>query len=110
MTKLILLSLTILLVNTARADITVDFEGYCMNELQLNNLLQKYNEKPMFRMSSTRILSENMVKNSPTTLYANPKEGSWTLVEKSTDELYCVVATGMGITPIRTKNEKEISH
>jgi ferredoxin-NADP reductase len=50
-----------------------------------------------------------MVKNSPTTLYANPKEGSWTLVEKSTDELYCVIATGMGITPIREKNGKEVS-
>ena len=109
MIRLILL-LAILLANPARADITVEFEGYCMTESQLNNLLQKYNEKPMFKMSSTRILSENMVKNSPTTLYANPKEGSWTLVEKSTDELYCVVATGMGITPIRTKNEKEISH
>ena len=109
MIRLILL-LAVLLANPARADITVDFEGYCMTEPQLKNLLQKYNEKPMFKMSSTRILSENMVKKSPTTLYANPKEGSWTLVEKSTDELYCVVATGMGITPIRTKNEKEISH
>jgi hypothetical protein len=88
---------------------TVEFSSYCMGEKKLNMLMQKYNESPMMTMTSTRILNEKMIRNSPTILFANPKEGSWTLVEKATDELYCVVATGVGITPIRNKSDKEVS-
>ena len=109
MRKLLLSLVLIPSLAYSSQEITVEFQSYCMTEPQLKNLLQKYNEKPMFKMASTRILSENMVKNSPTTLYANPKEGSWTLVEKSTEDLHCVIAAGMGITPIRSKNDKEVS-
>ena len=109
MKKLLLLLALIPSLAYPSEETTVEFSSYCMNEKQIKNLLQKHKEVPMFNMSSTRILNEKMIRHSPTTLFANPKEGSWTLVEKVMDELYCVIATGMGITPITTKDNKEVS-
>lgn len=109
MKKLLLLLILLPTLAYPSEENTVEFSSYCMSEKQLTNLLQKYKEVPMFTMSSTRVLNEKMIRHSPTTLFANPKEGSWTLVEKVMDELYCVIATGMGITPIRSKSDKEVS-
>lgn len=109
MRKLLLSLVLIPSLAYSSQDIVVDFQSYCMTEPQLKKLLSQYNESPMLNMYSTRILNETTIRTSPTTLYANPKEGSWTLVEKSTEELHCVIAAGMGITPVRSKSNKDIS-
>ena len=55
-------------------------------------------------------MSDGTAKHYGTTLFANVKESSWTLVEQVDEKTYGVVAAGMNLTPAKRKNDKDISH
>jgi len=91
-------------------ELIVPFQAYCMPLERLQTLMTKYSEVPMINMSSTRIMSDGTAKHYGTTLFANAKESSWTLVEQVDEKTYCVVAAGMNLTPAKRKNDKDVSN
>lgn len=109
MRTLSILLLGAFLLPTHASELIVPFQAYCMPLEKLQSLMNKYSEVPMINMSSTRILSDGSVKTNGTTLFANPKEKSWTLVEQTDDNVYCVIGAGMDLTPADSKNTNKIS-
>jgi hypothetical protein len=70
----------------------------CVNEQQLSATLDDFQETPAMTMISTRIIMGQEVANS-TVLFVNYKERTWTLVEKISEDMYCISALGSNIDP-----------
>ena len=88
------------------SEVIVPFESYCMPLEKLQSLINKYSEVPMIDMTSTRLLSDGTIKHNGTTLFVNLKETSWTLVEQTDKNVYCVIGAGMNLSPSKQGNNQ----
>lgn len=77
---------------------TVKFDAYCMSTQAIGKILGKYEEQPMMNMIVGRDV-EGKSMEFVTILFANPKTGTWSLVERVGEEAFCVTATGTKIAP-----------
>lgn len=71
----------------------------CGGEDQFNAVLDKYEELPFATMSSTREIPGVGFKINPVVIFVNPKTKTYTMIERLSEEVYCIVSVGDGITP-----------
>ena len=79
-----------------------DTKIVCVSEDVLFKSLNGYGEKPMVHMVSHRKINdgtEESINSYPTILFVNPNTGTWTLVEKHTENILCVVTIGQQLKP-----------
>lgn len=76
----------------------VKFDAYCMSSKMFGVIAAKYEEQPMMVMISGRTVGEKDMEFT-TVMFANPKTGSWSLVERIGEDVFCVVATGSKLAP-----------
>lgn len=77
----------------AHAEIVYPTRIVCVAEEQLTPVLNKYQEKPVLKFSSIRMIG-NSQGYLQAVLYMNLTTKTWTLVEQWADDLYCIVAIG----------------
>jgi hypothetical protein len=77
---------------------TVKFDAYCMTTQALGAVLAKYEEQPMMSMLAGREVGGQSME-FVTIMFANPKSGTWSLVERVAEDAFCVTATGTKIAP-----------
>lgn len=82
----------------------IQVTAICGGVEELRNILNKYGEKAMLNFSSYRLEGENII-TYPTTMFVNPKEGSFTIVEKRDSDVFCVVTTGVDLQPSTGNNK-----
>lgn len=70
----------------------------CVSEQELTPVLNKFQEQPVLKFSSMRIIG-NAQGYLQSVLYMNPTTKTWTLVEQWADDLYCIVAIGENAEP-----------
>jgi len=73
-------------------------ETICLNSNELTETINEFKELPYVRGSSMPI-SQDDVKFS-LVIFVNPSTGSFTIVEKRSDDSYCVIAIGTGFAPV----------
>lgn len=74
----------------------------CTEDKVIYSSLDEYGEKPMVHMVSHRKINdgtEESINSYPTILFVNPNTGTWTLVEKHTENILCVVTIGQQLKP-----------
>jgi len=71
----------------------------CISLKALTELIRKFEEKPAMAMKSYRTIKGEQVVHG-TVLFINYETRSWTLVERTHKDRYCVVAMGQDISPI----------
>jgi hypothetical protein len=74
----------------------------CTEDKLIYSSLNDYGEKPLLHMVSHRKLNdgaEETINSYPTILFVNPNTGTWTLVEKHTENILCVVTIGQQLKP-----------
>ena len=77
---------------------TVKFDAYCMTTQALGKILAKYEEQPMMSMIVGREVGGQSME-FVTIMFANPRSGTWSLVERVGEDAFCVTATGTKIAP-----------
>jgi hypothetical protein len=70
----------------------------CLNSNDLTDTVGEFKELPYVRGISTP-LAEPDVKMS-LVVFLNPTTGTFTIVEKAGDNLYCILAVGGGFEPV----------
>lgn len=83
----------------AHAEITYPTNLVCVTEKELTPVLNKYQEQPVLKFSSMRVIGNN-AGYLQSVLYMNTTTKTWTLVEQWGDDLYCVVSIGIDAEPI----------
>lgn len=83
--------------------LTATVQVVCAEYTQVESVIKEYAEIPVAIGLTTRGTTSH-----PFVLYINPVTGSWTLVEKTPNELYCVMAVGDNFGPVPEENRKEL--
>lgn len=71
----------------------------CGGEDLLNSVLNKYEELPFATMSSTREIAGVGFRINHLIIFVNPKTKTYTMIERFSEEVYCIVSVGEGISP-----------
>lgn len=75
------------------------FQTTCVTLNYLNKIAEQYDELPILRADSVR-KDDGEDVSYVAVLYMNMKTKSWTLVEKISDNSYCVMGVGNGMEPV----------
>jgi len=99
------LALTVGLIHPSIAsDITkLRTELVCGNELGIGEVLDKYGEIPFATMTSMRDIPGVGVTNNPIVIFVNPKTKTYTIIERLSKNVYCIVSLGDNISPYSEK-------
>ena len=76
----------------------VNFDAYCSESIIISNMLEKFGEKAFINFKSQRVFNNETVYITAI-LFVNPKDSSWSWIEKIADDYYCVIATGDRMKP-----------
>lgn len=69
----------------------------CVSGQELAGTLLEYRELPLFSMINSRqVLGQ--FRDFPSYLFANIETGTWTLVDKVSEDVYCVIAMGSDLS------------
>lgn len=79
----------------------IDTKISCTSYEILNEVLEKYGEIPFVSMTAYRVVGSGRVVAHPAIMFVNPKTKSYTIVEKFSDALYCIVSTGEELSPYK---------
>jgi len=81
---------------------TVNFPIACSNMKALAAVLAEYKEQPAMTMNSVRDAGGAQMVN-PLILFINYETKTWTLGERISQDVVCLIAVGDGITPYKPK-------
>jgi hypothetical protein len=79
---------------------TVNVPTLCTNSEAMSKLLTDYDEKPALVMVTTRDTEQkNKPKSNITLLFINYETKNWTLIERMSKDVFCMISAGEKITP-----------
>ena len=78
--------------------IEIDMPMICTSAEAVSEMLTEYEEVPALRGFTTRETINGFVDNF-FTIYVNPKNRSWTMIEKYSEDMYCLVVAGHSMKP-----------
>ena len=78
----------------------------CLNAKDLTDTVNEFKELPYVRGISTP-LAEQDAKMS-LVIFLNPTTGTFTIVEKADDNLYCILAVGGGFEPVPREIQDDV--
>ena len=77
---------------------TATYETICLNGKDLTNTVNEFKEIPFVRGLSVPLTQQE--RKLSLVIFANPTTGSFTIVEKAGEDLYCILAIGGGFEPV----------
>jgi len=97
----ILLATLVLFTMPSMAQVKMSYPILCVSEEVLEATLKKYGEKPFLQMLTMRAVDSTFEEYAEvsTVLFANRETRSWTLVERASSGMYCVVSAGDQLRP-----------
>lgn len=78
---------------------TIPIPAYCVPLQNLEDVLSEYEELPIIRAKSVRE-SEDKTSENALVLFVNQQKKTWTLVEKVSENSYCIIAIGHDLEPV----------
>jgi hypothetical protein len=99
MLAIILMVPTLVFSNSEEKTTIKNTKVECVSINSLDEILKEFDELPFVRGISNRNSGQTTIQNS-LVLFVNAKTGSWSLVEKTNDGLYCFLAVGMNFEPV----------
>jgi hypothetical protein len=81
---------------------TIPMDVVCVHPSVLSDTLEEFGEIPFLQMNSTREIDGRVVTN-PTVMFMNPETKTWTMAERLSKNVYCVIAIGDFVMPFRDK-------
>lgn len=77
---------------------TLKLDTPCATEKRVAQALAQFKEKPMLRMSSERTTIYGK-GNNILIMFVNPETQSYTMIEKLSEDVFCVISVGNGVAP-----------
>lgn len=90
------LALLFFIASTAHAS---SISTYCVDDVELEDTVAKYNESPIARGVSVRSLNNTGVSLTMV-IFVNKETRSFTIAEKVDNNLYCIIGIGTAFTPL----------
>ena len=94
---------TTTVANESELTFRTPFDAICTTQQIFGETMLKYGETPIMRGQSVRNV-DGVMGFMNTVLFMNLETGTWTLAEKITDNVFCVMAMGQNWQVYRGKN------
>jgi hypothetical protein len=78
----------------------------CLNAKDLTDTVNEFKELPYVRGISTPFDKEDAKMSL--VVFLNPTTGTFTIVEKASDNLYCILAVGGGFEPVPKEIQDDV--
>ena len=88
-----ILILLLLSCSTAFSQITTKLEVECLTRKELAEILTEHSEVP-FAIGTTLRIDSKGAEEGFMILFINPKTQTWTIVEKTSKNYYCILTAG----------------
>jgi hypothetical protein len=89
------------------AQTVLEQQMYCVDGDTLIKTITEFQEKPIIQFLSARQLDGTQARvNVPAVLYVNYETQTWTLVEKPSENMFCIVAHGEGLNIFDDKRRR----
>ena len=102
--KKLLISL-LFLPTIAFANELVLFQAMCLDRETMQKVLSDNNEEPFATGVGHRVSGDTKVFH-PAVMFVNSKTGSWTLVEITSENMYCITSVGSKMQPYIESNKR----
>jgi hypothetical protein len=104
---LIFLIPSLVSANTENSDLQIaTFKTVCINSKDLAGTIDDFKEIPFVRGVSTPIMEG--AGASVLVIFANPTTGTFTIVERTGEDLYCVLAIGSSFEPVPKQIQDDV--
>jgi len=100
-------SMALAFTNSEKPSLDVaTMQTVCLNAKDLTLLIDEFKEIPYVRGISRPIISDG----APLSLviFVNPKDRSFTIVERTADGVYCILAVGNNFEPVPREIQDEV--
>jgi len=99
------LALTVGIAHHSNASEITQFPTYlnCLNQQDLSATITEFEEISFAGGISIREIPDSGMVTNNLIIFVNPKTMSWTIVERFSKDLYCVVALGEKFRPLSGK-------
>jgi len=99
------LALTVGLFHTSIASELTQLNSQliCGDYSSINSTIKEYNEIPFVRMVSHRLVSTGDIFQNQIVIFVNPQTKTYTMVERFSSDIYCVVSIGEKLSPVDSK-------
>lgn len=81
------------------------YNGACGDKKEFADVITNYSELPFAGGISNRSLDG--LPDRKMVIFVNPETLTWTIAEKVTEDVYCVIALGTGFTPIHSETTED---
>lgn len=94
-----LLMMPVIVFSQGKTEPVKNHEVFCMSVTDLGELLKNFEEVPFVRGVSYREEGKEQVL-STLVVFVNTQNKSWTIVERTPEKMYCVIAVGRELEPV----------
>lgn len=105
MKKLLAMSLLIPSMVFANPQIKT-YQAMCIDGKDLTSTVDEFKEIPAVRGISTPLAQQD--SKTALVVFLNPTTGTFTIVEKVADDLYCILAVGGGFEPVPREIQDDV--
>jgi hypothetical protein len=82
------------------------YQAMCLDSKDLISTIDEFKELPYVRGISTPLAEQD--SNTSLVVFLNPTTGTFTIVEKVADNLYCILAVGGGFKPVPREIQDDV--
>jgi hypothetical protein len=82
------------------------FDAVCLNAKDLTSLIDEFKELPYVRGTSVPMMGEQAAL--PLVIFVNPEKKTFTIVERASADIYCILAVGSNFHPVPKELQDEL--
>ena len=102
-----LLMPTLVLANSEKPSLQIStYETVCLSAKDLSNLIDEFKEIPYVRGVSKPVVGDD--SSLPLVIFVNPQSKTFTIVERASKDIYCILAVGANFQPVPKDLQDEV--
>jgi hypothetical protein len=82
------------------------YQAMCLDSKDLTSTIDEFKEIPYVRGTNTPLAEQD--SKTSLVVFVNPTTGTFTIVEKVADNLYCIMAVGGGFQPVPREIQDDV--
>ena len=102
-----LLMPTLVFANSEKPSLQVStYETVCLSAKDLSSLIDEFKEIPYVRGVSRPVIGDD--SSLPLVIFVNPQSKTFTIVERASKDIYCILAVGSNFQPVPKELQDEV--
>ena len=109
MLAMFLLMPSLVFANSEKPSLQIStYETVCLSAKDLSSLIDEFKEIPYVRGVSRPVIGDD--SSLPLVIFVNPQSKTFTIVERASKDIYCILAVGANFQPVPKELQDEVKN